>query len=335
MSTRTSLLGQITAVALVAALFVTAPMGIPLAQAQDKVTVRLADQTGSEIDYAAVWVAQMNGYFEEEGIAIDRRTYANGPQALLDYGNLDAVMAAIVPFMQYVARGGDLRIVMSLTKGNAPIIGRKIYNSVEELDGKKVGTPGPGTIHDAVLGYIRQTKGLTFEHVPAKISDLAIMIQNGEVEAFIGWEPASAAAVARAPDLLHYIERMPPIPNAESLQLTFRTDLVEQNPDLVQRFVRATLRAIEWMKENGDEATAKLVADFMNDPNAYAVNLDALQSVDLSQPRLDMPSTRLWIETIAEQGRIPRNLAEDIDGWVGRYLDYSFLEQAEADLGLR
>ena len=92
----------------------------------------------------------------QEGIKIERKTYANGPSALLDINNLDAVMAAIVPFMQYVARGGDLSIVMSVTKGNAPIIGKKQYKTVKDLDGKKVGTPGIGTIHDAVLGYIQQ-----------------------------------------------------------------------------------------------------------------------------------------------------------------------------------
>jgi ABC-type nitrate/sulfonate/bicarbonate transport system substrate-binding protein len=76
-----------------------------------------------EIDYAAVWVAELNGYFEQEGSRSTRPT--NGPSALLDINNLDAVMAAIVPFMQYVARGGDVRIVMSVTKGNAPIVGKK------------------------------------------------------------------------------------------------------------------------------------------------------------------------------------------------------------------
>ena len=96
--------------------------------------MRLADQNGSEVDYAAVWVAELNGYFEQEGIKIDRKTYANGPSALLDINNLDAVMAAIVPFMQYVARGGDVRIVMSVTKGNAPIVGKKQYKSVKDLE---------------------------------------------------------------------------------------------------------------------------------------------------------------------------------------------------------
>lgn len=306
--------------------------GAAPAVAQAAKTIRLADQNGSEVDYAAVWVAELQGYYQEEGINIERKTYANGPSALLDINNLDAVMAAIVPFMQFVARGGDLRIVMSVTKGNAPIIGKKQYKTVKDLDGKKVGTPGIGTIHDAVLGYIQQSQGIKYEHVPGKITDVAIMIQKGEVEAFIGWEPASAAAVAHAPDLLHYIQRLPPIPNSESLQLAFTTPYVKSNPETVEKFVRATLRGIEWIKANGNQRTAEMVAKKMNDPKAVPVNLNALGSVDLTQPRLDMPSTRLWLTTIAKQGKIPEDLVKDVDGWVGKYLDYSFLDKAEASL---
>ncbi|MCL4764630.1 MAG: ABC transporter substrate-binding protein [Hyphomicrobiaceae bacterium] len=330
MRTKRRLLKQLVASALLPALLAAVP--IAGAEAQSLTTVRLADQNGSEVDYAAVWVAELNGYFAEEGIKIERKTYANGPASLLDFNNLDAVMAAIVPFMQYAARGGDMRIVLSLTKGNAPIIGKKEYKSVKDLDGKKVGTPGIGTIHDAVLGYIQSSQGLKFQHIPAKITDVAVMIQKGEVEAFIGWEPASAAAVALAPDLLHYIQRMPPIPNSESLELAFKTSYVKENPETVEKFVRATLRAIEWMKANGNEKTAELIARKMNDPKAKPINLDALQSVDLTQPRIDMPSTRIWLTTIAQQGKIPAELVKDVDGWVGKYIDYSFLDKAEASL---
>lgn len=306
--------------------------GASIAGAQAPKVVRLADQNGSEVDYAAVWVAELNGEYEKEGIKIERKTYANGPSALLDINNLDAVMAAIVPFMQYVARGGDIRIVMSVTKGNAPIVGRKQYKSVKELNGKKVGTPGIGTIHDAVLGYIQQTQNIKFEHVPAKITDVAVMIQKGEVEAFIGWEPASAAAIAQAPDILHYIQRLPPVPNSESLQLAFTPAYVKNNPETVTKFVRATLRGINWIKANGNQKTAEMVARKVNDPKSVGVNLDALGSVDLTQPRLDMASTKLWLNTIAKQGKIDESFIKDAEGWVKKYLDYTFLDAAEKSL---
>ncbi len=332
MNARRNLIGRMARTALLMILATLAIAPPISAAAQELKTVRVGDQTGSEVDYAAIWVAELNGYYKDEGIKLERKTYANGPSTLLDLNNLDAATAAIAPHMQFVARGGEITLVMSLTKGNAPIIGKKRYKSVEELDRQKVGTPGLGTIHDAVLAYIEQSRGIKVLHVPAKISDVAVMIQKGEVEAFIGWEPASAAAVAQAPDLLHYIQRLPPIPNAESLELGFRTAYLKENPEMVAKFVRATLRGIEWIKQNGNEKTAELIAKKVNDPNTYQINLEALKSVDLTQPRIDMPSTRIWLTTIANQGKIPEELVKDVDGWVMKYVDYSFLEKAEASL---
>jgi len=302
------------------------------AGAQDLTTVRFGDQTGSEVDYAAVWVADLNGYYKDEGIQLERKTYANGPAALLDLNNLDAVTAAIVPYMLFAARGGDVTMVMSTTKGNAPIVGKKQYISVNQLAGKNVGTPGIGTIHDAVLGYIEETQGFKVNHVPAKISDVAVMIEKGDVEAFIGWEPASAAAIAQAPNLLHYIQQLPPIANAESLELAFRPAYIKDHPETVVKFIRATLKGIDWIKANGPEKTAELLSKKMNDPSSYAINLEALQSVDLTKPLIDMPSVRVWLTAIAKQGKIPEDLVKDVDGWVAKYVDYSYLNKAQASL---
>jgi NitT/TauT family transport system substrate-binding protein len=321
---------QIAGIALLAAGFVAAAPAPGMAQKMT--TVRFGDQIGSEADYAPVWVAELNGYYKDEGIALERKTYANGPSALLDLQNLDAVTAAIVPYMQFAARGGQVTMVMSLTKGNAPIVGLKKYTDVKQLAGQKVGSPGIGTIHDAVLGYIAEKGGFKVQHVPGKISDFAVMLEKGEIQAFIGWEPASASAVAQAPDKLHYIQRMPPIPNSESLELAFRPAFMKEHPDLAEKFVRATLRGMHWIEANGPEKTAELIAKKMNQPKSYPIALNALKSIDVTKPRIDMPSTILWINTIANQGKIPADLAKQGEGWVMKYVDYSLLDKAEASL---
>jgi NitT/TauT family transport system substrate-binding protein len=296
-------------------------------------TVRLADQPGAEVDYAAVWIAEALGYFEGEGIKIERHSYANGPAAMLDFPNqsIDAVMAAHIPFMQFAARGGEFKLIMSLTKYNAPLVGLKKYTAYKELDGKKVGSPGIGTVHDAVLGYVEETQKIKLNHVYAKITDFAVMTEKGEIEAFIGWEPASATTIALNP-ALHYVAQRPPIPNMESLGLVFQPKIAKDDPDLIVRFVRATLRGIDFIKTNPTQKVAELVAKKMNDPKATPVVVQALGSVDLTDPRLDMPSTRILLKTIAKQGKIPQELVADVDAWIGKYLDYSFLDKAEKSL---
>ncbi len=304
--------------------------GLAHAQQPAPAVVRLADQPAAEVDYAAVWVAEMLGYFDQEGIKIDRRTYPNGPAALLDFpsGNIDAVMAGLSPIMQFAAGGGQFVMVASVTKGNAALVGKKQFKSYADLNGRKVGTPGLGTVHDAMLFYIEKTQGLKFQRVPGKITDIAVMLDRGEVDAFIGWEPASAAAIAKSKDA-HYVAQWPPLANAESLQLVFQPKIAKDNPDLIVRFLRAMVRGMAYIKANSKENVADILAKKMNDPSSKPIAVMALGSVNVTDPRLDMPSTRIILQTISEQGKIPKELVANVDAWLGKYLDYSFLQKAE------
>ena len=297
--------------------------------------IRLADQPAAEVSYAVVWVAEALGYFADEGIKIDRKTFANGPAGLLEFANgtIDAEMAAIAPFMQFAARGGDFKMVISLTKGNSALVGLKKYKSYADLNGKKVGVPGIGTTHDAVLSYVEQSQNLKFERVFGKVTDIAIMADKGEVEAYIGWEPASAMAIAQNPKL-HYIAQLPPIKNVESLEMIVQTKLAKEKPELVLGFVRAIRKGIEYVKNNPKEKVAEIIVKKMGDPNAMQIVMNALDSVIVTEPRVDMPSTRILMQTIAKQGKIPEELVKDVDGWMAKYIDYSFLDKAEKSLGL-
>ena len=312
-------------------------LGSSNAEAQTKPlqVIRLADQPSAEVSYAVVWIADAMGYFAEEGIKIERKTFANGPAGLLEFANgaVDAEMAAIAPFLQYAASGGDFRMVISLTKGNSALVGLKKYNSYADLNGMKVGVPGLGTTHDAVLSYVEQSQNLKFKRVFGKVTDIAIMIEKGEVDAYIGWEPASAISIAQNPKL-HYISQLPPLKNVESLEMIVQTKLAKEKPELVYGFVRAIRRGIEYAKLNPKEKVAQIIVAKMGDPNALPIVMSALGSVIITDPRVDMPSTRILAQTIAKQGKIPEELAKDVDGWLGKYLDYSFLDRAEKSLNL-
>ncbi len=313
----------------------------PLSHAQTPVgkplqVIRLADQPSAEVSYAVVWAADALGYFAEEGIRIERKTYANGPAGLLEFanGSVDAAMAAIAPFMQFAASGGDFKMVISLTKGNSALVGLKKYNSYADLNGKKVGVPGLGTTHDAVLSYVEQSQNLKYQRVMGKITDIAVMLDKGEIDAYIGWEPASAMAIAQNPEKLHYISQLPPIKNVESLEMIVQTKLAKEKPELVTGYVRAIRRGIEYVKNNPKEKVAEIIVKKMGDPKMLALVTTALDSVILTEPRIDMPSVRILMQTIAKQGKIPAERAKDVDGWMAQYIDYSFLDRAEKSLGL-
>jgi hypothetical protein len=73
----------------------------------------------------------------------------------------------------------------------------------------------------------------------------------------------------------------------------------------------------------------------MNDPNAKPVVLNAMGSVIVTEPRLDMPSTQIILKTVADAGKIPASFGKDVPGWIAKYIDYSYLEKAEIELNLK
>lgn len=327
-------LRQVFSFAVVAGLAAGMAFAPAYGQGKPLVELTIADQIGSEVDYANVWVAEHEGYFAEEGIKLVRKTYANGPEALLHFANgeVQTLMGGLAPIMQAASRGQDFKILMSVTKNNAPLVGRKDITGWKQLEGKTVGSPGLGTVQDAILNYVQATQGIKFKRVFAKVSDFGVMLDKGEIDAFISWEPAAATAISQNPKL-HYIAQNPPIPNAESLLLIAHPNLVRDKPEVVAGLVKATLRGMEYIKKNPPEKIAEIVAKKMNDPKAKPVALTAMGSVIITEPRIDMPSTRIILKTIADAGKIPAHLAKDIDGWVNKYLDNSYLERAERELG--
>lgn len=301
------------------------------AQAGKAITVvRLGDEIGSEADYANIWVADAMGYYADEGIKIDRHTFNNGPEGLLHFANgeIDMIAAGLAPFMQMAARGQDFKMVMSVTKYNAPLVGAKKYNSYKDLNGQKVGSPGLGTVQDAVLTYVENTQHIKFNRVYAKVSDFAVMAQKEEIAAFISWEPAAATAIQQNP-ALHYIAQRPPIANAESLEVIVAPAFVKEHPAAVEGFVRATLRGMQFIKNNPPEKVAEIVAKKMNNPAGVPIVLNAMNSIVVTDPRIDMPSSRIILQAVIDAKKIPASFGQDIDGWLNKYIDYSYLDKAE------
>ncbi len=292
--------------------------------------VRLGDEIGSEADYANIWVADAMGYYAKEGIKLERHTFNNGPEGLLHFANgeIDMIAAGLAPFMEMAARGQDFKMIMSVTKYNAPLVGAKKYNSYKDLDGQKVGSPGLGTVQDAVLSYVENTQHIKFNRLFAKVSDFAVMAQKGEIAAFISWEPAAATAIQQNP-ALHYVAQRPPIDNAESLEVIVTPAFVKAHPAAVEGFVRATLRGMQYIKNNPPKKVAEIVAKKMNNPAGVPIVLNAMKSITVTDPRVDMPSTRIILKAVVDAKKIPASFGEDIDGWMNKYIDYSYLDKAE------
>jgi NitT/TauT family transport system substrate-binding protein len=309
-------------------------VGLPeLTHAQGKtITLRVGDQVGSELDYGAFWIAVEKGYLKEEGITHVRKTYANGPLTLLDFnkGDLDMVMAGLGPYIQAAAQGSEFVMLMSITKGNAPIIARPEIKSPKNLAGKKVGSPGLGTIQDTMLSLYEKQHGIKVEHVPTKITDLVAMLEKSDVVAFTGWETVAATTVLKVKGA-HYLAPWPVVPNAESLEVVVSRKLAQSDPNAVLGLTRALVKGMRYYEKHEEDAL-RILAKAMNVPEAMEIAKLGKGQIKLTDPYLDQKSSQIIFQALLDTKKILPDKLASFDEFTKRVLDYSFLKKAEESL---
>lgn len=276
------------------------------------------------------------GYFKDEGIDAVFSYHVSGPAVLqaMAAGDVDTTIStAIVPFFQAVGAGVDLVWVGSTIKDIAHFVVRPEIKSVKELDGKRVGTPGIGTIQDTLLTVFERQQGIRTIHVYGRITDLLTYLEKGEVVGVVSWQPI--AELARRRIGATYVAKSV-MPGSEGVGIVFPRAFIERHPDVVKRFLKANLRGLQYFQKNRD-AYVEWLAKREN------LELDVVRSilfdpemVRFENPLTDWPSTKILIRAARDAGKIPKEkIADDaaIDAWMAKHIDESFLQAAIREIG--
>lgn len=296
--------------------------------AQERPVVRLGDIVAADVVYAASVLAFEKGFFEEEGLDVRRSVYPNGPAVTqhMAAGELDIGMAATFVLLVAKAQGVDLTILMSLAKDNAPLAVRREIRAFKDLDGKRIGTPGLGTVHDINLNYIEKTHGITVKHVYGKITDLLTYYEKGEIDGLVGWEPVVGEAVYRLG--AHYLAKSMR-PGSESQALAVSTKLLREKPDVVHKVLRAYLKGIRYFEQNFDDTVKIVSRRLQKSPELIKLSYG---QVTVTKPYIERASTREAVEIALQQGKIRKEAVPDVGAFVDKAIDESFLKNAEASL---
>lgn len=309
---------------------------LPDTAAQQQFKIRVGAITQDAVDTIGPYAALKEGYYEQEGLDTTWFYNINGPVTLqkMAAGDVDvAISTAIAPFFQAVAGGVDLVWVASTAKNNSPLVVRPEIKSIKELDGKRVGTPGIGTIHDTLLSVFEKRHGIKTQHVYGRISDLIIYLEKRELDGLIAWQPP--AELARKKLGAVYLAKAV-IPGAESLGIIFPRAFVQKHPEVVKKFVKAHLRGIQYFQKQPDKFVGWLA-------EREKLDLDVVRNITLDRdmilgenPVTDRESTKTIITAARDAGKIPKALIPDdraIEAWMDKHIDESFLREAMKEVG--
>lgn len=216
------------------------------------VTVKFG-QIGGVSD-GAIFLAESNGYFKEQGITLETQTFQTAADMvpLLGTGELDAGGGApSAGLYNAILHGVQMRIVAdkgSLTPGHgyeAVIVRQALADQVKsakDMRGLKISIAARDIVPEYSLNEFLKTGGLTVKDVtvvPLKFPDMQTALTNGSVDVAVPIEPfATRILSAKAGILITWTDKV--VPGEQTAVILFSEKLA-QKKDVAVRFMKAYL----------------------------------------------------------------------------------------------
>lgn len=209
-----------------------------------------------------VWVAEAEGFYREEGLEVTLHSFELGKEALdaMLAGEADVATVAATPIVlaSFTRRDFVVFANMSYADNDCKIVARRDrgIEAAADLKGKTVGTP-KGTSGQYFLEAFLAHHGLAHDAVairdmkPARMAD---GLRRGEVDAVAVFEPYALETRKRLGDNAVVITA--PEVYRETFNLTTRRQFADARPQALVKFLRAIVRAEDFIHTHPAEVQA-------------------------------------------------------------------------------
>jgi NitT/TauT family transport system substrate-binding protein len=214
------------------------------------------------------WVAEGQGFFTAEGLAVTLERRPTGKRALeaMLAGQAEVATVAETPIMFAALAGVPLRVIANYAASDEQSVVARAdlgIHQVTDLAGRRVGVSRGTTAH-YFLHVLLSDQGLSesaVELVDLPAPEQAAALAAGRVAAVSTFAPYSTECRRALGD------RAQSFPSGSRYRgyanLVTTPDFLHRRPEAVLRLLRATARAILWMRTHRQEAIA-LAAELSN-----------------------------------------------------------------------
>ena len=220
--------------------------------------------------HAPLYLAQERGFFEEEGLTVDFHVPANPEDGLKLVGSGEEDFAISYQADVLLARGEDLPVQSVAALVQHPLNGIMSLESAgiarpADLAGKKIGYAGLPS-DEALVKAVLEADGLTLDDVElVNVGfSLAPSLVSKQVDAVIGayWVYETFQIENESGDSVSVLPLTEwGVPDYYELVLVASDDMVDENAETIEKFVRALQRGYEAAIEDPDAAIAELLAN--------------------------------------------------------------------------
>ena len=218
-------------------------------------------------NYGSLWAlaaAQNLGYFEEEGITLELTSFDNGPNIIAAMENGTVNIGYIGDGAHSLCvRGNASIIALSHISNGDAVIGGPEVKTIADLKGKTVAYSS-GTTSENILIQALASEGMTMSDITAMDMDASAIVTamlSGKVDACAIWSPNSTTVIDE-------LEGATILADNVTFADSSMPETVENESDVLVRFVRALFRGMDYAADGNYEEVAGWVAAILaTDPN--------------------------------------------------------------------
>ncbi len=286
-----------------------------VAQTPEPVTLRIA--VLPILDALPMYVAQTNGYFNSEGVEVEFIPVSSAAERdqVMSAGQADGMINDLISTLLYNQDETQIQVV-SFARTATPefpqfsILAAKDsgINDVEDLKGVEIGI-SEGSVIEYTTDRLLEAEGFT----PLEISTIAVpsisvrmsLLDSGELSAANLPDPLSSLAIqGGAVPILDDTSH----PEFGNSLISFRTSVIEANPEAIRGFLAAVERAAEEI--NADPSKWD---DLLTEQNLVPAPLIGSYKIP-SFPTGKVPNKSQWDDVVAwglEKGLITERISYD------------------------
>ena len=279
------------------------------------------------ISFLPTWAADQKGFFKEDGITevkiLAFRGDADVVQALAS-GGVDINVASLTGLITTISSGQKFKAVWS--GYNMPYFdwyAQSKFKSIAETKGGRYAVTKYGALTDFLTRYALRNAGLDPEkdvkilQLGGSPQSLAAM-EAGQIEATILSPPSTHMAAEKGfVKLMSQKEQI--APDWPTHVVYAKEEFISKNPNTIKAFLRATGKAIEWIKAYPDEAAQLASKQLKFKLEHCRKTIDDIRDEWYSDGRLPGKGLKVFWEVAIQAG-------DAKEPWPNnRWLDESFL----------
>jgi NitT/TauT family transport system substrate-binding protein len=242
----------------------------------------------------AFFVAQQKGFFKEEGLDVQTKSFSSPGDGLtpLLAGSLDAVLSTADSVITVLDKApGQLKVVYltDTSAGADAILAKKEITSLKDLKGKKVAAT-LGQCNHLLLEKALEKGGLTdkdIELVNMNPDDAGAAFAAGKIDAAVTWEPWITKVSGEKKGHVIFSSKETPNLILDVLAISAKTGK-SKGPE-TKAFLKALNRGYDFVQKHTDEAATLAAKSLEQKPDEVKAML----------PKVDLYSEKKNLEVLA------------------------------------